>query len=362
MRVAILNSCRYIGGAELWQIRFARFLFERGDEARFFLRPGKFADLVEEERFKLRRIPMRFDLDPVAIGRLFFALRKFQPEVAIFNDQRDLRVGVIAADWAGVPLLIQRKGWSFLKGSFRDRFYYGRLDYLVAVSKAIEDMYRAKLRLREDRLYYLPNGVSPGRFDRADALELRRKIGADADEVLIGMVGRLERQKRQSDLIRAGKMLIERGAKIRILLAGEGRERENLAQLARDLGIAYRVSLLGFVDTIEEFLAGLDLFVFCSEWEGMPNAVLEALAAGKPVVGADIEGVREVVEDGKSGMLYPAGDLEALSERMERLIRDPGMAREMGEAARKRMSDNFDEQKLFREFRNWLKQRVKERR
>jgi len=362
MRVALVNSCQYLGGSELWQIRFARFLFERGQEVRFYVRPGKFADLIEREGFKLSRIQMRWDLDLAAIFRLFLNLRKFQPEVVIFNDQRDLRIGVLSAALAGIPLKVQRKGWSYLKGSFRDRFYYGYVDYVAAVSKAIEELFREKLKLGEDQLFYLPNGVSWERFAKVDAEALRRKMGADAEEVLIGMAGRLERQKRPADLLRAGKMLMDQGAKIRLVFAGEGGERENLAQLARDLGIAYRVSLLGFVEEIEEFLSGLDLFVFCSEWEGMPNAVLEAMAAGKPVVAADIPGVNEVVEDGRSGLLYPAGNVDALAERIGRLIRDPRLAEALGKEAQRRIQEKFDERKNFMEFRSWLRKRLEERR
>jgi glycosyltransferase involved in cell wall biosynthesis len=347
-----------VGGAELWQVRFAKFLQAQGDQVYFFLRPGKFAELVEKRGFELSRIQMGFDLDPVGIFELYRGFKKFRPEVVIFNDQRELRLGVISAGLARVPLKVQRKGFSFLKGSLRDRLYYGRLDYVVAVSRAIEELYREKLGMGSERLIYLPNGVNLDRFDKVDGKALRKKLGIADDEILIGMAGRLERQKRQGDLIRAGKLLVERGYKIRVALAGEGRDRQSLARLATGIGMDKRVAFLGFLDSIEEFLAGLDIFVFCSEWEGMPNTVLEAMAAGRPVVAADIAGVREVIEHGKNGLLYEAGKVEELAERVESLIRDRGRAERMGAEARATISERFDERKIFLDFLGWLRKKV----
>ena len=135
MKVALVNSCRYIGGAELWQIRFGKFLQGQGDAVHFFLRRGQFAELAKKQGFAVTGIRMGFDLDPLGIMGLYTGLKAFGPEAALFNDQRDFRLGVIAAGLAGVPLKVQRKGFSFLKGSFRDRIYYARLDYVAAVSR-----------------------------------------------------------------------------------------------------------------------------------------------------------------------------------------------------------------------------------
>jgi len=350
MKVAFTNSCKYIGGAELWQIRFARFLVSHGDQVCFFVRAGKFLEMVKDAGFVWKEIPMRFDLDLYSIFRLFQELKKSQPSIIIFNDQRDFRIGVISAGLAKVPLKIQRKGWSYLKGSFRDRFYYKRLDYVVAVSKAIERLFQDRLNLPDDKIWYLRNGVNLEKFNKVSLQKRVRQEG----EVVIGMAGRLERQKRQSDLLRAGKILLDKGFKLKILFAGEGREKENLEILAGDLGISGAVEFLGFVDKIEEFLSGLDIFVFCSEWEGMPNAVLEAMASGKPVVATDIEGVRELIEDSESGLLYQAGNVDALARCIERLIQDRGYAERLGEMARRRVEEKFSEQKIFEEFREIL--------
>jgi len=361
MKVALLNSCRYLGGAELWQIRLAKFLAAQKDEVKFLVKPGRFADLVKKEGFASVSIPMAFDLDIFSICKIFRELKSFQPDAVIFNDQRDLRLGVLAASRAKVPLKIQRKGWSFLKGSFRDRFYYSRVDYVAAVSKDIEHLFKEKLNMGDSRLYYLPNGVSLDRFQNLDPLALRKKISASPDEILLGMAGRLEKQKRQADLIRAAQILTRRGHKVRVILAGEGKARQSLEKLALNIGVAQLVSFLGFVEKVEEFLVGLDIFVFCSEQEGMPNAVLEAFAAARPVVAAEIAGVRELIENGKSGLLYSAGDVDALAGLIERLIQDPALRGNLASAARHAVEEKVAERKIFLGFREWLSQKLKEK-
>jgi len=357
MKIALVNSCRYIGGAELWQVRFARFLKSRGEQVKFYLRPGEFSGLVIKEGFPVKEIRMAADLDFFSALKFYREFKLFRPEVVIFNDQRDLRLGAIAAKKAGVPLKIQVKGASFLKGSFRDKYYYGKIDVVVCVSKAIENLYAQKLQLDSSRLHYLPNCIDPERFRNPDRGALRKKIGAGDDEVLLGMSGRLVEPKRQGDLILAAKTLRESGHKVKVLLAGEGRHQNALEQLSKDSGLAGRVIFLGFVHEIEEFLAGLDVFVFCSEQEGMPIAVLEALASGTPVVAASIPGVEELIESGKNGLLYPVGDVPALTERIESLLSGKISGADLGRAAQQRIAQNFDERKIFEGFREWLAQR-----
>ena len=359
MKIAFLNSCRYIGGAELWQIRFARWLASQGEEVRFFLRPGKFSELVKKEGFELSEIPMRFDLDLASIFQLYLGLKRFSPEVVLLNDQRELRLGAPAGRLARVPLIIQRKGWSYLKGSFRDRLYYRLVDYVIYITDEIKLLFKTRLGMEEEKLVYFPNGINLEEFSPAHSSNLRQKIGAENDELVLGMSGRLVRQKRQEDLIRAGKLLLERGFKLRIALAGEGKLEPELKSLAEKIGISSRVHFLGFLSRVQEFLAGIDIFVFCSEQEGMPNSVLEAMAMAKPIVVADIPGVRELIESGREGLLYPPGEVNLLAEKIEAIIKNPELARALGESARKKVEKKFDEKRLFCQLRNWLWDQLK---
>lgn len=146
-----------------------------------------------------------------------------------------------------------------------------------------------------------------------------------------------------------------------MVFAGEGKERPALEQLAKELEMTAQVQLLGFVEKIEDFFAGLDIFIFCSEWEGMPNAVLEAMACGKPVVAANIPGVKELIKHEKTGLLYMPADVNALASRVERLVKDKPFAAGLGRAARAEIEENYNERKIFLGFREWLDQKVKDK-
>jgi len=235
MKIAFLNSCRYIGGAELWQIRFARWLASQGEEVRFFLRPGKFSELVKKEGFELKEVPMRFDLDLASIFKIYLELKKFSPHICLFNDQRDLRLGAPACFLAKTPLVIHLKGSSYLKGSFRDKLYYRLVDYVICITNEIKELFKNKLKMKQDKLVYIPNGVNIKEFSPSFHSKLRSQIGAQNDEVILGTSARLVRLKRQADLLRAGKDLLERGWKIRIALAGEGKLKDELKELTDSL-------------------------------------------------------------------------------------------------------------------------------
>jgi glycosyltransferase involved in cell wall biosynthesis len=170
---------------------------------------------------------------------------------------------------------------------------------------------------------------------------MRRTFGVQAQGLLVGTVGRLHPQKGFASLLAAVARVRERLPAIRLLLVGGGALRRDLVARAEALGLAEVVIFAGSRGDVPEILAALDLFVLPSLWEGLPNAVLEAMAAGLPVVATAAGGTPEVVVDGETGLLVPPGDVTALAEAIERLLRDPGLRRKMGEAGRKRVEGHF---------------------
>jgi len=169
-----------------------------------------------------------------------------------------------------------------------------------------------------------------------------RNLGvAHARAPVVGMVGRLARQKAPGDFLRAAALVAREFPAATFLVVGDGPLRATLEGLARELGIADRVRFLGFRDEVPVVLAALDVFALSSLWEGLPLTILEAMAAGKPVVATSVNGVAEVVQHGRTGWLVSPQQVEQLAAHIVTLLRDPGIARSMGEAGRRRVRERF---------------------
>jgi glycosyltransferase involved in cell wall biosynthesis len=172
---------------------------------------------------------------------------------------------------------------------------------------------------------------------REEVMRTRAGLGLDEKALVIFGAGRLCRQKNYCDLISAMKLVVESHPEARLLLAGEGPLERQLVELARSLGVERSVTLLGFREDARELMAAADVVALSSLWEGMPLAMLEAMAAAKPVVANSIMGVREVIHDGVTGLLVPPRDPERLAEAISGLLADPDRAREIGENARRQV-------------------------
>ena len=184
------------------------------------------------------------------------------------------------------------------------------------------------------RLTVIPNGIDPAPFDRAEPVA-RAAIGVPDDAHLALCVGRLDPQKGLPDLLDAAERVIARRPDWHLALAGDGPDRDwLLGQLAERPALRDRVHWLGRRDDVPGLLKSADVLVLPSLWEGMPNVVLEAMAARRPVVGTAVEGTEDLVVPGRTGWLVPPRDPAALAQALDEAAEDPERCRRYGEAAR----------------------------
>ena len=170
-----------------------------------------------------------------------------------------------------------------------------------------------------------------------ERVRLRRALGLGAEDVAIGSVGLLWRAKGQEHLLRA----LARLQDVVVFLVGSGADEKPLRDLAVDLGITGRVRFLGWRDDVRQLLQAVDLYVQPSLTEGLPLAVVEAGAAGLPIVASDVGGIPEIITHGANGLLVPPGDPQALAQAIQKLIEDPRMARRLGDAASQAAFERF---------------------
>lgn len=170
---------------------------------------------------------------------------------------------------------------------------------------------------------------------------LRSDLGVSAEHLVIGTIGRLDANKNHTMLLRAAVPLSERHPTLRLILIGDGPLRSELLAQAGALGLASRVILPGVLPSAARFLDAMDICCLTSHTEGMPNVIMEASAAGLPVVSTLCGGSAELIQDGVTGFLISPGDQEALSARLASLLADPRLRHRMGEAGRAKMRNEF---------------------
>ncbi len=239
-------------------------------------------------------------------------------------------------------------GWT--GHSRRERSLYYPLDKrvlavfpkLIAVSNDIR-LELLRCGARSERIATVLNGIDHDRFRRARSREqaVRRRLGLAADDMVIGAVGRLERQKRFDLLIDAFAELRASHPRLKLLIAGEGSARDSLCTRIARLGCGAHCRLLGHQSDIVDLHHAFDLFVQSSDYEGTPNAVLEAMALETPIVATDVGGTSEIVRNEIDGLVVPTGKPRVLREAINRVLNDLERAVARAATARRRVETDL---------------------
>jgi len=213
-------------------------------------------------------------------------------------------------------------------------------DRVTAVSQAVADTHLSASMVTADKLTVLPNGVDAEawRPDVAVRIATRRGLGLEKEFLWLA-AGRLEPVKDYPSLLRA---FARAPNSARLVIAGSGPLWNELARMAQALGVENRVLFLGFQTDIRRWMQAADGFVLASRWEGLPMGLLEAAACALPTIATDVAGTREVIVDGQTGWLVPAGDASALGDAMNRMMQTPSEERRaIGERARQQVIERF---------------------
>jgi glycosyltransferase involved in cell wall biosynthesis/CelD/BcsL family acetyltransferase involved in cellulose biosynthesis len=247
---------------------------------------------------------------------------------------------------ARVPAVVAHEHtWSFEGQPLRrlvDRELVARgSDVFIAVSNEDQRRMVEVERIDPSNLMVLPNGI-PARAASGSAGALRDELGLAPDDPLIGTVAVLRPQKALDVLVRAARKLVDEFPRLHVAIAGEGPERERLEPLIAELGLGEHVHLLGMRTDVPDVLAGLDVAVSSSAFEGSPLAILEYMQAGLPVVATRVGGVPDIVANEETGVLVEPGDADALAAAIAGLLRDPDKAAAMGRGGRERQQHEFD--------------------
>jgi glycosyltransferase involved in cell wall biosynthesis len=346
VKIAHLLSGGEVAGGQLVALELARAARDAGHEP-MFIAPaaGDFTERAAAEGFPVTVVRLGGALDPGSLLRLGRRLRAERVDILHTHTHFSLNVlGRLAGRLAGTRVVAHMHIANVFR-SGRGRAPQIALDSatarlcaaIVAVSEATARSLLAQ-GYPAGRVRVVHNGVAE------PSAAPRRPAGLPADAQLVLLVGRLAPVKGQAELIDALALL--RSTTAYVLLAGkdierDGRYRADLERRAHEAGVGDRVRFLGYREDVASLVAAADLVVLPSHDEGLPLVVLEAMAAGRPVVATAVGGTPELVVDGETGVLVPAGDVGGLAAALDALLADPTRAEALGAAARRRYEERF---------------------
>jgi glycosyltransferase involved in cell wall biosynthesis len=286
--------------------------------------------------------------------RLVALLRRSRPDVVMTMLDFADTLGRPAARLAGCPVLVSsiqvRNLTKPLWRRWIDRKTGSWAAKIVFNTNEIVNYARETEGVREDQVVVIPNGVED-LLAQSGALRnpRRNELRIGTETVLLGMVGRLYRQKNVPLLLRSAARL-STARPWKILVVGDGPERQRLVTLARELALSERIIWLGSREDVGGWLAAMDIFVHTADFEGMPNAVMEAMAMALPVVASNVDGNRELIRNEVSGYLVTPGNVCAFTEQIQQLMDNPDRAHEVGQKAHQEVLERFNMPRMVRAY------------
>jgi len=355
-----------------------RFLQQQGFDVTLVCSPGKWLSAIAtEENVQVIELPMTRAIAPVqdfvSLWRLWRVMRRLNPNITNVGTPKAGLLGGCAAWLARVPCrfyTLRGLRVETVNGPtrrllvFAERLACYFAHRVICVSQSLRDKAIAiGLTTRERTVVFgsgSSNGVDASRFSPTPessrrAAELRCKLGIPAFARVVGFVGRLTNDKGIPELLKAFLRLGQEFPDLRLLLPGRFEDEDALAlEVRKCLEEHPRVILTGAVDDLAPYYALMDVFVLPSRREGFPNVVLEAMAAGKPVVGARATGTVDAIVDGETGLLYPVGDVTALIEAVAMLLKHKALANRLARAGQEQVRRHFRQEliweALYREY------------
>lgn len=282
--------------------------------------------------------------DPAVIWRVLRLLRQVRPDVLHTHAWGTLIEGLVAGRAARVPAIVHGEHGTLQLRPYQrrlQRWAWRRVDRVLSVSSRLAERMAHDVGFPLETIHVLRNGVDLARFEPKDRRAARTALGLRPDRLTFGTVGRLVEVKNQQLLVRAVARLVSDGEDCQLVICGEGPLRHALTERAAALGMQERVCLPGYREDVERVMAAFDVFALTSHSEGMSNTILEAMASGLPVVATRVGGADELVDDGATGLLVPAGEIDELVGALRALAEDASRRWAMGRAGRARAHDEF---------------------
>tara|TARA_R100000306_G_scaffold62494_2_gene71192 strand:+ start:41814 stop:42908 length:1095 start_codon:yes stop_codon:yes gene_type:complete len=336
------------GGAENFMLRLVQSQKAEGHQCRVLvIKPGWLTAQLERLNIDYDLIPLPRSLSAQWLLTVRRLMKTYRIDVVHTNEfAMNMHLALVARS-LGVPHIATVHGKNYYTEKSVRRFFMrltARLSTLVAVSHDIKSFLATDADIPASRVVVIENGIDVSSYkpDPKVRARYRAELGVADDEHMILAVGNLYPVKGHIHLIEAAARLARNGARIKVFIAGRGKEEHSLQSRIDSLGLQAQCTLLGFRDDARELLWACDIFAMPSLSEGLPLSILESLAAERPVVASAVGGIPQVLTDGHTGLLVPAGNPKALAEALDKLIRNSELRTALSNHGLSLLAERYD--------------------
>jgi len=301
------------------------------------------------EGLDLVALAPKTEMDLTAAWRLSRLIKQLKPDIVHAHDPHGVAMAALALSMstqlAKPPLVAARRVDFHLRGSSLSRWKYRQVDCFICASEAIRQLLIGD-GIPHGRAVTVHEGIDIERVERAEPAQLHGEFWLPHHAPLIGNVAALVAHKGQRHLIEAARVVLPQAPDARFIIAGEGELRPALERQIKDYHLEKHVLLAGFRPDVLSLHKAFDIFAMSSITEGLGTSLLDAMAAGKPIVATRAGGIPEVVVDGETGLLVPPRDHEAMADAIVQLLKDETLRHQMGDAGRARARALFSAERM----------------
>lgn len=347
MRVVHLESGRHLYGGALQSLLLVEDLQARGHENLFCaIRDSEVAQEAKNRCLPVREVPLAGEADVLFPGRFRRILRENRADLVHLHSRRGAdTLGAVAARWAGVPVVLSRRvdnpepAW--LVGP-KYRLY----DAVITISQAIRDVL-VRQGVPAEKVHCVRSALDPTPFEvPCDRGAFLKELGLEGGHPVVGVAAQFIPRKGHDFLLAAIPAILERHPNVRFVLFGRGPLRPGIENRARENGLAGNVIFAGFRSDLPRLLPCLDVLAHPAVREGLGVTLLQASAAGVPIVATRIGGIPEAVREGVNGILVEAGNPAALASGIADLLDDPELGRRLGQAGRSLVREEYSVEQM----------------
>ena len=349
MHVVLSLRC---GGLEKLVVDLAAETVKHGHNVRIcsLESAGDLSEYARKRGIQVSSMNKKNSLDLTIIWKLFRLIKSEKVDVLNTHNIGPLIYGSLAGKLVGVPAIVSTRHGS---GDMRrlNRIFWALNDRIIPVSNDTKKTLLANNDIRGTNIRVIYNGVDVGNLSLKESKEcFKKKLNIDQKFRIIGTVGRLAHVKDYKTLLEAFRLAINDKKDVKLVFVGDGEEKESLEGYSRTLGISDNTIFMGFRQDVADIVSSFDIFLLSSLTEGISVALLEAMSLSVPAIVTDVGGNPEVVVDSETGILVPPKDPQKMAEAIRRILKNPDMAKKMGQAGRKRVEEKFSLDRMAREY------------